>query len=151
MICCACRKLLSDLHLLRCSYCGKPVCARCLQAHQRRCEGSVAATLPAQAEITTWSEWPGFSGWRVASLRWSVTGETWPERYWLNFHFREYPLWPTAFAVDQDDAANYAVEVEIVMYRRVDVNGDGPVTTADYSAVKECLGTWPPNPADYGG
>jgi len=111
----------------------------------------VATTLPAQVEITTWSEWPGFSGWRVASLRWSVTGETWPERYWLNFHFREYPLWPTAFAVDQDDAANYAVEVEIVMYRRVDVNGDGPVTTADYSAVKECLGTWPPNPADYGG
>jgi len=111
----------------------------------------VATTLPAQVEITTWSEWPDYGGWCVASLTWSKTGTTQPDRYWLNFEFREYPLWPTAFGVDQDDPTNYVVDSKVVMLLIRDVNRDGRVTTADYSAVKEGLGAVAPNPVDYGG
>ena len=111
----------------------------------------VATTLPAQVEITSWSEWPDYGGWCVASLTWSKTGSVQPERFWTNFHYREFPLWPTAFGVDQDDAENYVVDSEITMRLIHDVTGDGRVTTAGYSAVKEGLGAVAPNPVDYGG
>ena len=111
----------------------------------------VATTLPAQVEITTWSEWPAFGGWRVASLTWSITGDAQPARIWLNVHYATYPAWPTAFGVDQDDPANYVVASQIRMRLLGDVNRDGRVTTADYSAVKEGLGAVAPNPVDYGG
>ena len=111
----------------------------------------VATTLPAQVEITSWSEWPDYGGWNIASLTWSKTGSVQPERFWTNFHYREFPLWPTAFGVDQDDAENYVVVSQIRMRLLGDINGDGRVTTADYSAVKEGLGAVAPNPVDYGG
>jgi len=57
----------------------------------------------------------------------------------------------TAFGVDQDDPTNYVVDSKVVMLLIRDVNRDGRVTTADYSAVKEGLGAVAPNPVDYGG
>ena len=110
----------------------------------------VATTMPAQT-ISAWSEWPGFGGWQVASLTWSKTGDVQPTRCWVNFHYAAYPVWPTAFGVDQDDATNHVVATDIRMRLIGDLDGDGRVTTADYSAVKMALGAVAPDPNDYGG